>query len=150
MRPIKCRGKRKRDGVWVYGHFMEFGFDKTPLIYVNHRSIIPYGWHEVIPETVGQFTGLYDTEGNEIHDGDILRVYDYYDEDDPELNETVGFFEVINGIDDGYPAFTLKDSESITDDTNTLAFLDNSDEFYYIVASNIHDHKELIINQRLN
>lgn len=63
-REIKFRGKRIDNGEWIYGLLLYFE---------DEYGIQPsYGCkiHEVVPETIGQFTGLIDM-GKEIYEGDI-------------------------------------------------------------------------------
>ena len=82
MRGILFRGKRKDNGEWVYGDLIKNliydGREKEIRIgdiYFEHNGDI-HGTavREVIPETVGQFTGRWDEDCNKIFEGDILEI----------------------------------------------------------------------------
>ena len=66
------RGKRIDNGEWVYGGYSEQRICKPDgMLYLIHATDKTY---EVIPESVGQSTGLYDTHGTEVFKGDIIEL----------------------------------------------------------------------------
>lgn len=68
-RELKFRAKDKDTNEWLAGNLVQDDYGNCCLVgFIDHHET----WYDVVPETVGQFTGLYDKNGKEIYEGDIV------------------------------------------------------------------------------
>lgn len=128
MRKIKFRGQKDYNKEWVYGYLLQFDWADF---------IVKYGSFEerqrVIPETVGQFTGLTDKNGKEIYEGDIIQ--------DNNGIGVIMWFQTAWGI------------ASYAYGYNGLKSYTAVDSFYsketkeWTVIGNIHDNPSLLTNK---
>ena len=94
MREILFRAKRVDNGEWVEGHLFDDGFSKPKHYFVGRIVVEPYigtaddDWNitgidfcEIDPETLCQFIGICDKNGNRIWENDIVKH---------EISDTIG------------------------------------------------------------
>ena len=107
MHEILFRGKRKDNGKWVEGHYGEYynGKENVSCISIPKETISGSLCYDVIPETVGQYTGLTDKNGlTKVFEGDIVK-YSEIDIDGSDLvglgviswNQKTACFTISNG-----------------------------------------------------
>lgn len=133
MRTIKFRGQRIDNKEWIYGDCIQWKSKGKVAIVPQEGDQWrnPYDF-EVIPETVGQFTGLLDRNGKEIYEGDIL-LFDNFGKNTCQVKECNGSF----GYDSGphwFHAFATHNHISIVDGCMTKSE----------IIGNIHSNPELL------
>ena len=138
METIKFRGQRTETKEWICGDLAHI-YNRIPCIMPEwcmssvpddeeikrNKEMLLGGFMEVIPETVGQFTGLHDKFGKEIYEDDVLE--------EVEGIEQLTYF--VEWVGDGF------------------ALYDSKNDIYlglYLtcekckVIGNIHDNPELV------
>lgn len=130
MREILFRGKEVKSSDWYYGDIFHSSMNvDTARIhdYINRANV------EIIPDTLGQYTGLTDKNGTKIFEGDIVRISeDYYDGLHYSGNEVY--------YSDG--AFCVE-YETLEYDVTSIGFLVREGVEVEVIG-NIYDNPELI------
>ena len=159
MREILFRGKRVDNGEWVEGGLCDYD-SGVSIFVVNHYDgdlyEPPYtdlDEIEVVPETVGQYTGLVDKDNERIFTGDILKytrknchnVYEKEFETFFKGGDLVTYLEIY--YDDTCAAFKFRhyDENKKLFGSGFLIFNDSrADENILEIIGNIHDNPELL------
>jgi uncharacterized phage protein (TIGR01671 family) len=151
MREYKFRGKRVDNGEWIYGSFIKAPNDEYCKAFIsiddylmrdidsinNDKSYLNFvgKFFEVIPETVGEYTGLKDKNGKEIYEGDLVTA-EWYDYEEPN-HDTTG--EVI--FNQGWMSYCIwNESDKTMNDMNGQGYYHWDIE----IIGNIYENPELM------
>ena len=132
MREILFRAKRLTDRKWAYGDFTEVVGDCPRIL--SNEDVTMYA---VIPETVGQYTGLKDKNGKKIFEGDIVRLTDEHNE--MEWTAVVVFGNPNGDYNWGWQLNAIEEFDGNKD---ILLWVDMEESGAYCeIIGNIHDKK---------
>ena len=142
MREILFRGKRIDNGEWVIGNYIKathhWHNNGIHEDWIATDTIQNGGWcnvrgkHAVVPETIGQYTGMRDKNGKKIFEGDIVICTIV------GIREAVKHKGVVEYLEDSFGV----NIKGIVPAQKCLAFSMKNGEVK--VIGNIHDNPELL------
>lgn len=160
-REILFKAKRVGDGRWVEGYYI-YHIKRTPCVFndsvkpedemhvIMHDGFSDWNMprdtvtHMIDPDTLCQFTGLYDKNGNRIWEGDILKGFEY-----PFLSEgNHNYYAEVIWFDN-VPAFGLYTRKNPRASVAGISagntdFIEGFNSDSWIVIGNIYDNPEFL------
>lgn len=124
MREIKFRGIKYSDSKFLYGYLAKHKKDPIIVNDVFQDNGYDFVFNFVLPETVGQFTGLKDKNGAEIYEGDIFHC------------NKVNYILKFNQVGGAYTVHKIGDEK----DERFLFHCNDQIE----IIGNIHENPELL------
>lgn len=134
MREIIFRGKSEYNNEWIEGvaivaNGKAFILNNAKVVKFFGENRLDFVLQEVITETIGHFTGLFDKNGRRIFEGDILTI------------ENEGIYAAIK-YNESKAAFYVEDEDHED-------YLGEAWETDVVVIGNIHDNPELLDREEL-
>lgn len=158
MEQILYRGKRKYNNEWVEGFYYQHNPPLQCFTLDGDREKVkhyilktgfadwnmprPVDFIEVIPETVGKFTGVFDKSKNKIFEGDILKSISAI---------TTNFGKILTGefdttiyevVVDEEESYSFGTKNVITNYISTPIYRANASKYYEVVG-NVYEKPEL-------
>ena len=148
MREILFKAKRKDNGEWVEGWLIKgkWYFDESEIFAILPTDLCIYPhcefseWIEIDKETICQYTGLTDKNGNKIWENDVVKCVD--------VNIDAEFYAVVEfGNPNGYYSwgYQLKHISGDEPNLDILLWVDMEVTGAFIeVIGNVFDNSELL------
>lgn len=137
MREILFRGKRTDNGEWVFGYYEKYNGGSYINLQTDRLNSGGYPireFIEVIPESISEFSGLTDKNGQKIFEGDIVHCITFSFERD-EFTTEIKF-----GARSGVQGFYLANGRMMFHfGQKDLTRMDDIE-----IIGNIHDNSELL------
>ena len=154
-REIKFRGRRlDNNNEWIYGYFYNMPMNNIIASFIltndfceefehgTHDYELGFHlWKDLFPvdkNTIGQFTGLYDKNGKEVYEGDILKV---------ECTDGSSIYKIVRFVPEK-AAFCMANTFEIKDegiwDIWSYVSQRGIKEIEASVIGNIHDNPKLL------
>ena len=145
VREVIFRGKRTDNGEWIEGSLLGIDWCDKPSTYSIAPNTPVSTFYSIIPETVGQYTGLTDKNGVRIFEGDIVRATIERAErcQSPRIENGVIGYDCIGMI--GLILYKDKNGENVWSDFfNELSLSGLIEDYYFEIIGNIHDNPDIL------